>query len=208
MRNLFWLFYCLEKDLCFNRGYHPVLHDEDCDLTLPEGYTDYLYKGDVFPGLPTTLPPGPIFPMDLRLSIIKSRAFRTLYSYQGLRKSDVDLLQSIRTLDNELENWRLSIPVEWRPSVSFSMQSALPEGISMRPVVLRLSYHQCMAAIHMASSRCQVWKERHDQVIAGVASSLALAVEASRSTLYYLQVADRLIFNHTFWSVTIPTFYF
>ncbi|CEJ53697.1 hypothetical protein PMG11_00046 [Penicillium brasilianum] len=196
LRNLFWICYTLDKDVALRTGQPPVIIDENCDLTLPEGYTDRAYKD---PEKDEHLLLEPIFPFDLRLSMIKSRTQSHLYSVSAMQKSDADLLKSIRELDDELEAWRLSIPLQWRPTMSFSQETSDP-NMSMHSVMLRVNYYLLMSVIHQASSRCKAWMQGSG-MMDGVSSSLALSVEASRSTLCYLGAAQDVLVEGVFWTL-------
>ncbi|EAW06511.1 putative C6 transcription factor [Aspergillus clavatus NRRL 1] len=200
VRNLFWLSYSIEKDVSLRTGQPEVLNDENCDLTLPSGYVEQLYVSLGIHHHSQELPEAPMFPVDLRLSIIKSRAYSALYSFRALQKTDAEVLKEIRELDDELERWRISVPSEWRPTLSFSHETPDP-NVSMHSVMLRLNYHLCMTIIHQASSRCKAWVEGHGGMIEGVSSSLALSVEASRSTLLYLQAAEHVLVDGVFWTL-------
>ncbi|KAJ5666490.1 transcriptional regulator family: Fungal Specific TF [Penicillium maclennaniae] len=196
LRNLFWICYTLDKDVSLRTGQPPTIADENCDLTLPPGYVDQAHHDveneDVYFDQP-------VFPFDLRLSIIKSRAHSALYSVSAMKKCDADLLKSIRELDDELEAWRLSLSPHWRPTMSFSPEASDP-NISMHSVMLRLNYYLCMSIIHQASSRCKAWQEGSG-MMDGVSSSLALSVEASRSTLCYLEAAEHVLVDGVFWTL-------
>lgn len=198
VRNLFWLCYTIEKDVCLRTGQPQIFTDENCDLTLPYGYVEKLYSSMEYHHHSMEIPNSPIFPVDLRLSIIKSRAHSALYSFRSLKKSDAELLKEIRELDDELERWRVSVPQEWRPTLSFSHETPDP-NVSMHSVMLRLNYHLCMTIIHQASSRCKSWGNRQSGMMDGVSSSLALSVEASRSTLLYLEAAEHVLVDGIFW---------
>jgi hypothetical protein len=198
LRNLFWLCYTIEKDVALRTGQPQVLSDENCDLTLPPGYVEQLYSSLGIHHHSRELPDHPMFPVDLRLSIIKSRAYSALYSFRGLQKTDAELLKEIRELDDDLERWRMSVPPEWRPTLSFSHETPDP-NVSMHSVMLRLNYHLCMTIIHQASSRCKSWVQGQGGMIEGVSSSLALSVEASRSTLLYLESAEHVLVDGVFW---------
>ncbi|GIK05589.1 hypothetical protein Aspvir_009702 [Aspergillus viridinutans] len=200
LRNLFWLCYTIEKDVALRTGQPQVLSDENCDLTLPPGYVEQLYSSLGIHHHSRELPEHPMFPVDLRLSIIKSRAYSALYSFRGLQKTDAELLKEIRELDDELERWRMSVPPEWRPTLSFSHETPDP-NVSMHSVMLRLNYHLCMTIIHQASSRCKSWVQGQGGMIEGVSSSLALSVEASRSTLLYLESAEHVLVDGVFWTL-------
>ncbi|KAI9925272.1 hypothetical protein MW887_006199 [Aspergillus wentii] len=200
LRNIFWLCYSIEKDVAIRTGQPLVLSDENCDITLPPGYEDNLYTTMAFHHHSQQVPDSPLFPVDLRLSIIKSRAYSALYSFKALQKSDAEILKEIRELDDELERWRLSVPLEWRPTLSFSHETPDP-NLSMHSVMLRLNYHLCMMIIHQASSRCKAWDKNQSGMREGVSSSLALSVEASRSTLLYLETAEPVLLDGVFWAI-------
>ncbi|CAI7621355.1 unnamed protein product [Penicillium bialowiezense] len=197
LRNLFWIGYTIDKDLALRTGQPPTITDENCDLTLPPGYLDRAFmdvEDDEAPYL------GPVFPFDLRLSIIKARAHRELYSVSSLQKSDAELLKSIRELDDGLEEWRLSVPPKWRPTMSFSSETS-DANMSMHSVMLRLNYHLCMTIIHQASGRCKAWIQGQSGMMDGVSSSMALSVEASRSSLCYLEAAEHVVVDGVFWTL-------
>ncbi|KAB8237996.1 putative C6 transcription factor [Aspergillus alliaceus] len=199
LRIIFWLCFTIEKDVCIRIGQPQIFTEENCDLTLPAGYVEQLYAGMQIHHCENE-PPNPLFPVDLRLSIIKSRAYSALYSFKALKKTDAELLKEIRELDDELERWRMSVPLEWRPTLSFSHETPDP-NVSMHSVMLRLNYHLCMTIIHQASSRCKSWAKGQGGVMDGVSSSLALSVEASRSTLLYIEAAEHVLVDGIFWTL-------
>ncbi|OGE51249.1 hypothetical protein PENARI_c014G12358 [Penicillium arizonense] len=143
-----------------------------------------------------------MFPTDIKLSQIKSRAYESLHSIAAFRKPDTDLLMDIRNLDNSLETWRLAIPENYRPSLSFSHDMEVdPGSIDLRTLILRLDYLYCVAVIHRASNRCLETSMGFDGMETVIATSIALAVEASRSTLRYLQTAFHILNEGSFWLI-------
>ncbi|KAL4779781.1 hypothetical protein BJX76DRAFT_351496 [Aspergillus varians] len=199
LRNLFWLCYTLEQDISIRTGQAQLFSEENCDLSLPSGYVEQMYASLEFHHNSTELPENPIFPIDLRLSVIKARAYSALYSFKAMKKTDAEILKDIRELDDELERWRLSVPAKWRPTLSFSHETPDP-NCNMHSVILRLNYHLCMTIIHQASSRCKSWA-MEGCVMDGVSSSLALSVEASRSTLLYLETSGHVLVDGVFWTL-------
>ncbi|KAJ5732220.1 transcriptional regulator family: Fungal Specific TF [Penicillium malachiteum] len=196
LRNLFWICYTMDKDVSLRTGQPPTIADENCDLTLPPGYVDHAFLDPEDTSLSSSQPS---FPFDLRLSIIKSRTHSALYSVSAMQKSDADLLKSIRELDFELEEWRMDIPLQWRPTMSFSPDASDPK-VSMHSVMLRLNYYLCISLIHSASSRCKAWREGSG-MLEGINTSLALSIEASRSTLCYLEAAEHVLVEGIFWTL-------
>ncbi|KAL4742815.1 hypothetical protein BDV11DRAFT_202467 [Aspergillus similis] len=199
LRNLFWLCYTLEQDVSLRTGQAQLFSEDNCDLTLPPAYVDEMEASLEFHHTSADFPRNPIFPVDLRLSVIKARAYSALYSFKAMKKTDAEILKDIRELDDELERWRLSLPVKWRPTLSFSQEKPDP-NCNMHSVILRLNYHLCMTIIHQASSRCKSWATQ-GCVMDGVSSSLALSVEASRSTLLYLETSGHVLVDGVFWTL-------
>lgn len=173
------------------------MSDFECDLSPADGDIEQISTGSIY-YLGSN---DPCFLSEIRLSIIKSRTYTLLYSAPALRKTDAELLQIIRELDEDLEKWRVSLLPEYRPTASFSEEPPPHSEDEMRAIILRLEYHHCTAIIHQASSRCRAWMENAGGVIEGVSSSLELAVEASRSSLLHLHQARRALVHHCFWLV-------
>ncbi|KAB5549446.1 hypothetical protein GE09DRAFT_1204368 [Coniochaeta sp. 2T2.1] len=219
IRMIFWLCYIFDQDNALRTGQPPIMCQEHCDLTLPDGYPENCFS---LPALSNDIvSPAfadeslfPYLPGDLRLAQLKEKTFRLLYSVQAHGKSDTELLHDIRVLDNEIETWRLSIPLEFRPALSISQHSRLVPDTklpqSMQHIALHLEYHHLMATVHRASGRCYPISPAasfHEGERSGaVESSLALALEASRSTLFYLQAAINGLAGEAFWIIVFyPT---
>ena len=209
LRNLFWLCYVFDKDISLRTGQPPLIADDDCDLTFPEGYLEqqYCFESDWGLNMDDLTPH---LPADLRLNIIKAKTCRLLYSPSSLNKSDADLIRDIRMLDLELENWRQSMPDNYRPTLSIPRDSRrfqqfrLPNG--MHKIVIYLEYFYLLAAIHRASGRCRVRRDKDedgegegDLMIYGVTSSMELGVEASRSTVTFLKAVIEELDDASFW---------
>lgn len=199
IRNIFWICYNLDKELSIRTGQPPCLQDDHCDITLPPPYVQQLYPRIMGYDNQARYDDLQLFPGHPWLSIIKSKAYSSLYSTRGVRQTDTELLRNIRELDDDLEQWRLSIPTSHRPTLSFTRDTLPEEATTMLSVMLHLDYNHCVAAIHQTTSRCQAWEFGEDEDATGVGSSLALAVEASRSSLVYLQKAHHLVDHDSFW---------
>ncbi|KAI9150539.1 transcriptional activator Mut3p [Paramyrothecium foliicola] len=210
LRMLFWLCYVFDKDITLRTvGQPPSLPDEYCDLTLPEKYLENCYNPSSYPkdrGLsPREGELVPTLPGDLRLSMIKSRTCKLLYSTEAMRKSEADLLRDIRELDDELECWRLSVPLDFRPALSVHNQHKIKDEsnlhLNMMHIFLRLDYHYLMSAIHRASGRCRVpeGEAPGTNMTSALLSSIELSVEASRSTITYLHSAAHQLAAGAFW---------
>lgn len=178
VRDLFWICYVVDKNLCLRTGRPPLIDDDDCDLSLPPSYLQEE---------PNTETPRPHFPNDLRLSIIVSKVYRELYSRRALKKSDIEILKTIRELDGSLDRWKLSLPTQQRLTI---FDSPDLQKINTRYLMLRLEYYQCVTLIHQASSRCKAWVGGDGGMVEGISSSMTLSVEASRSSLLCLEMTQ------------------
>ncbi|KAI0443594.1 hypothetical protein F4803DRAFT_574320 [Xylaria telfairii] len=181
IRELFWLCYFFDKHISLRTGQPAVFDDNECDLTLPAGYTTF---GDML--FSPSEQRITLYPSDLTLTKLKSKVFQTLYSRSGMAKSDVQLIADVYGLDVELEDWRLRICEPVRPSISKHTATAvLGLGESEKTLVtfIHFEYFFLLAAIHRACGRCQAWQNGGVNELNALRSSLHISVRASRSTL-------------------------
>ncbi|KAH0531392.1 hypothetical protein TsFJ059_000229 [Trichoderma semiorbis] len=200
LRDLFWTCYSLDKDLCIRTGQPSCLSDIHCDLTLPPDYSvmqNRHIQSHTIPDLGNRTVP--MYPWELLLSQLKSRAYDALYSPMAHRKSQCELLESIRVLDESLEQWRLSLPPDFRPTLTFGKMTPVSADVSMQSSMVRLAYYHFVAIIHRASGRCMA--QSPGNYHEGVRSSFNLSLDASRSTLVYLRVALHVITDDCFWVI-------
>ncbi|VUC37301.1 unnamed protein product [Clonostachys rosea] len=204
LRTLFWLCYFCDKHISLRTGQPHAIADDQCDLALCDDYPglDFIDLKMDGPSLTQYLPK-PLQPSDLGLTIIKSKVFSLLFTPSALKKSDTEILHTVRMLDEELERWRLSVPQSVRPSLSSVTDPADPSlqhEFGMLLIFVRFEYLYLLSAIHRACGRCQAWSI-DGGVPNAVRSSLLLSVEASRSTLVYLKVASEMVHRESFWLV-------
>ncbi|OAA77786.1 Transcription factor [Akanthomyces lecanii RCEF 1005] len=202
IRLLFWMCYYTDKDISLRTGHPPVIDDEFCDLTLPEGHEETRWCGRTRD--PTSNVQDPFYPGDMELTRVKSKVVCALYGNKAWEKSDAELLRTIRELDVELENWRSSIPREFAPQLSVrkdvSLASDLSRSMTMFHLELHLEYHHILMVIHGASGLSAAANAPTGTILPGVQSSLELSVEASRSTIIYLTASANRIASEAFWA--------
>ncbi|KAH6976596.1 hypothetical protein EDB80DRAFT_757568 [Ilyonectria destructans] len=211
LRTMFWLCYVLDKDVALRTGLPPIFPDELFNLTLPDGYENLHIRCQSGVNPETTYQPLhetqiPTFPGDIRLSTLKGKISRSLYSMLAPAKTEAELLRDIRELDEELEDWRMSLPVHCRPALSipneFQLASSWKLDESVSHIFLHLEYHHLITAIHRASARCPLEPNNNDASRSGgVDSSLTLSTEASRSTLVYFRAAIVELADESLWLI-------
>ncbi|GLA33571.1 hypothetical protein AnigIFM63309_000402 [Aspergillus niger] len=208
IRTLFWLCYLTDKDLTFRCGQPPAIDDSQCDLTLPPHYTRKMYPvvidaGEI--GLPAPdLPGSIIFPFDIRLSIIKSKIFAEIYSAAALRKSQHQIEQSIRDIEQNLGNWRHSIPPSWQPPpVGLMTEHAATSHPTPNILLTWFEYYQCVCMLHLVRGQYGISGKMHE-VNDGhlLLLNLAVSIEASRRILCHLDFAASLRSPDASWLAT------
>ncbi|RDW68963.1 fungal specific transcription factor domain-containing protein [Aspergillus mulundensis] len=207
LRNLFWICYVVDKEVSLRTGQSHCLKDEDCNLQLPADYIPDLVPRMTY-SLPWSDADAPLFPIEVQLCLIKSRIFSALYSYQGLQRSDAEIIRLIRELDDDLERWRLSMPPELRPTLTYGKDANKhPSAMTMYLVIMHLNYYFCINIVHLAGSRCESWRSSCSSpgMMDGLRSSLTISVGASRSLLIFLRDAESSISTGGFWALLFYT---
>ncbi|KAJ5295538.1 hypothetical protein N7508_010359 [Penicillium antarcticum] len=208
-RTLFWLCYMLDKDIALRTGNPPLLTEDYCDLTAPVNslhYYTYLPALDDFFEMTNKTHEiiTPHLPGDTRLSHLKEKVCRNLFSAQALKDNDDQLLLHIRKLDDEIERWRLSVPTGFRPALFVSQNSlsnSPEEGIPhvIRRMSLQLDYHHLMTVVHTTVRKCTPdAADETEDLHAVVHSSFDLSLVASRSTLACLKALVGTIAEQAF----------
>lgn len=181
IRRLFWLCYVLDKDISLRSGTPPLLVEDYCDLAIPSnsGADELSYH----------------LPNDPGLSFIKEKACRLLYSSKAFQISDTQLLLRIRQLDDELEKWRLSLPLLTRPRLAipstyplFSLDTS--DLQKTQCIKLQLDYLCTLTTVHTTVRRFGPTNNDEslpEDLHSVVHSSIDLSLEAGCSTLSFLR---------------------
>jgi hypothetical protein len=90
-------------------------------------------------------------------AIIESRVYKRLYSAKASKQSDGELLNTIGELDKELEDWKDSIPIDFRPEYEIQ---ATHTPLIIHMVVLHFAYYNCLTTIHRMSVHHGYWTSR------------------------------------------------
>jgi len=99
-----------------------------------------------------------IFRVMADFATIQAKVHRRLYSANVLKQSDEELLLTISELDQQLEEWKESIPFDLEePQYKVSMAQA-PQGLHL--IVLHFSYYNCLHTIHRTSINHSYWTRR------------------------------------------------
>ncbi|KAJ5156090.1 hypothetical protein N7492_008893 [Penicillium capsulatum] len=153
-KRVFWIAYCLDKDICLRSGRPPVQDDDDMNVELPsEDPPDNVGNVPLADGRSKFN----LFRSLCEFATIESRVYKRLYSAKASRQSDGELLNTIGELDKELEDWKDNIPVDFRPENEIQ---ATHGPLLLHVVVLHFAYYNCLTTIHRMSVHHGYWTSR------------------------------------------------
>ncbi|QSS51197.1 fungal specific transcription factor domain-containing protein [Histoplasma capsulatum var. duboisii H88] len=190
-KRVFWIAYILDKDLCLRSGRPPVQDDDDMNVELPSEDPP-----DNIGNVPLSDGKGKInlFRLMCIFASIESKVYKQLYSTKAARQSDGELLNTIGELDRELEEWKDSIPLDFRPEHEIK---ATHRPLILHIVVLHFAYYNCLTTIHRMSVHHGYWTSRlSNYAIQGlnarplnprVFSSAVLCVSAARASIHLIK---------------------
>ncbi|TVY25243.1 putative transcriptional regulatory protein [Lachnellula hyalina] len=195
-RNVFWVFYLMEKAISHNLGRPSVITDDDIAIDLPPKKPGLIQS-------PSGAKVHDIFQDQITLAIIKSRIYTELYSASSQTKSESDRMKVLAKLDNHLQRWRDAMPIDIRPEhpIRCSDEQYVPvvmmHFIYLDAIILlhRLSGHQ--EASKIPRSDTTDMKSRH--------ASQVLCLAAARHSIQLLHTfsSNNLQNQHIMWFVTL-----
>lgn len=153
-KRVFWIAYLLDKDICLRSGRPPVQDDDDMNVELPsEDPPDNIGNVPLSDGKSKFN----LFRSMCQFATIESRVYKRLYSAKASKQSDGELLNTIGELDKELEEWKDSIPLDFRPEHEIK---ATHTPLILHVVVLHFAYYNCLTTIHRMSVHHGYWTSR------------------------------------------------
>ncbi|KAF2020461.1 hypothetical protein BU24DRAFT_403570 [Aaosphaeria arxii CBS 175.79] len=190
-KRVFWIAYMLDKDICLRSGRPPVQDDDDMNVELPSEDPP-----DNIGNIPLADGKGKLnlFRLMCTFAIIESKVYKQLYSVKASKQTDGELLNTIGELDKELEAWKDSIPLDFRPEHEIK---ASHTPLILHVVVLHFGYYNCLTTIHRMSVHHGYWTSRLSNfAIQGlnarplnprVFMSAQLCVQAARASIHLLK---------------------
>ncbi|KAF2107485.1 fungal-specific transcription factor domain-containing protein [Lophiotrema nucula] len=190
-KRVFWIAYMLDRDISLRSGRPPVQDDDDMNVELPSDDPP-----DNIGNIPLADGKGKLnlFRLMCTFAIIESKVYKQLYSVKATKQSDGELLNTIGELDKELEAWKDSIPMDFRPEHDIK---ASHTPLMLQVVVLHFGYYNCLTTIHRMSVHHGYWTNRLSNfAIQGlnarplnprVFMSAQLCVQAARASIHLLK---------------------
>ncbi|KAL7936689.1 fungal-specific transcription factor domain-containing protein [Trichoderma chlorosporum] len=190
-KRVFWIAYMLDKDLCLRSGRPPAQDDDDMNVELPDATPE-----DNIGNIPLADGKGKmnLFRVMCEFAVIESNVYKRLYSAKAAKQSDGELLATIGELDQELEEWKDRIPIDFRPEHEIK---ASHTPLILHIVMLHFTYYNCLTTIHRMSIHHGFWTSRlANYALSGqnvrplnprVFSSAMLSTAAARASISLLK---------------------
>ncbi|KAG0640446.1 fungal-specific transcription factor domain-containing protein [Tuber brumale] len=194
-RRVFWITYLLDKDMALRSGRPPCINDDDISVELPDED-----PADGVGNVPLRVGKGKVnlFRLMSSFAVIQSKVYMQLYSAKAAKQSDGELLNTIGDLDKELEEWKETVPADYRPENEISMDNG---PLVLHLVMLHFAYYNCLTTIHRMSIHHGYWTSRlSNYAIAGLSarplnprvfSSAALCVSAARASIHLIKYINK-----------------
>ncbi|TLS30288.1 hypothetical protein PpBr36_02360 [Pyricularia pennisetigena] len=190
-KRVFWIAYMLDKDLCLRSGRPPAQDDNDMNVELPDADPE-----DNIGNIPLADGKGKmnLFRVMCELAVIESRVYNRLYATKATKQTDGELLNTIGELDQELEDWKDRIPIDFRPEHEIK---ASHTPLMLHVIILHFTYYNALTTIHRMSVHHGYWNSRlSNYAIQGlnakplnprIFSSAALCSAAARASISLLK---------------------
>ena len=199
-RAMFWLLYCIDRDVAMKMGSSPNLQDYDISVSLHDPKYGMYTNGVDLLGKVTGL---------FRISGV---VYEKLLSAQAAKNDPIELVKIVYELDNALIAWRDSLPASIRPTPDFVISAPreqFPSKQWYRQIGLshiHLSYYQLVSIVHRLTAYNPTWinasiikdmqsvdtnavwndDSRTCKKYKRVADSLNICVEAARASIEYV----------------------
>lgn len=147
-RNVFWVFYLMEKEISRDLGRPSVINDDDIAVDLPPKK----------PGLirsPSGAKVYDVFQDQIMLAIIGSRTYSELYSASSQTKLEMDRMKVLGKLDNHLQRWRDAMPIHIRPEHPINCSDE--QYVSV--VMMHFTYLDAVIRLHRMSVHQESFKD-------------------------------------------------
>lgn len=206
-RNVFWVFYLMEKAISHNLGRPSVINDDDIAIDLPSKKPGLIQS-------PSRAKVYDVFQDQIMLAIIGSRIYSELYSASSQTKSEVDRMKVLGKLDDDLQRWRDAIPLDIRPEHPIKCSDEQYVPVAM----MHFTYLDAVILLHRLSGNQESYKnsgvtdmKSHDQrprLNPRVYTSQLLCLAAARRSIQLLDTFsnNNLQNQHLMWFVKLLLF--
>ncbi|KAL2815129.1 fungal-specific transcription factor domain-containing protein [Aspergillus granulosus] len=180
----FWVIYHLEKRYCFQARHSSAIADYDIGCPIP------LVSDSIIRDYNWLL-------SSVRFSRILSIAYALLFSVSASTQPDDTLLASVNHVQTLLEEWRQSIPLEFRPKEPLQRRGLL-DGAS-KEIALRTHYYYYHLAIALSRLTLHVSRD-----VARSENAMRVLLNTARSVIDLTRFIDVEPYTPTFILAILP----
>jgi hypothetical protein len=140
-KRVFWVAYCLDKEISLQTGQPPTQDEDNMDIDLPFGNIG----APIRPGESEYVD---FFNLQVRLAIIQGQIYKRLCSMKAIKQSVTERVMAAKELEAVLQTWRESIPIDYEQyyhKPTFQVPTFDP---NLPPVTLQLGYFNSLTAIY------------------------------------------------------------
>lgn len=187
-REVFWLVMIVERSAIARTGLSSAMNEEDIGIDLPAADHDAYGRDGEAPGHFISLRDS------ASLALIQGRVHNKLYSAKSFTKSRLERLRLVGALDDELERWRNTIPIDFRPGHELRCH----DKVIVPLLFLHFRYYDCLITMHRASMHpsgpeLNVMAETLDRAInPRVFNSGTICLNGARSVIKLLNNCKRI----------------
>jgi len=116
----------------------------------------------------------------VKLSVIEADVHKCLYTIEASRKSKEELVSSIVKLDQQLEEWKVGVPIDFQPEYEIKTSDFY---VRQYIITMHFHYYNCLSNIHYA---CMCLTKSHHispEISCQIISSKALYMSAARAMI-------------------------
>jgi hypothetical protein len=176
-RRAFWIACRMDRELSMVLKLPLIQSSADINVELPEpDPSDGL--GDVSHSEGT----GKIniFRLTIELSVIEEEIRRGLYTAEASRQSDKELVETIIKLDQQLEEWKVGVPIDFQPEYEIKTSDFY---LRQYIIILHFNYYNCLSNIHSACLCLSKSNHISPEISCQIVSSKALYMSAARAMI-------------------------
>lgn len=140
-KRVFWIAYCLDKDLSLRMGQPSAQDDDDMDVELPSEIDSSL----IHPGESTTMN---FLSLRATLAMIQGQIYKRLYSVKATKQAVAERVVAATELEAMLQSWRARVPIDFMQDY-YEPSLQLPNsGTIQHPIFLQLLYFNSLAIVY------------------------------------------------------------
>ncbi|KAL3456124.1 fungal-specific transcription factor domain-containing protein [Aspergillus heterothallicus] len=181
---IFWVIYHLEKRYCFQARQSSSIADYDIGCPISPSPDSLIGEYDWLLS-------------SVRFSRILSIAYASLFSVTASTQSNSTLLASIDSVQTLLEEWRTSVPVEFRPKEPLQRQRV--NDAAAKEIALRTHYYYYHIVIALSRLTLHV---SHD--VARSENAMRTLLDTARSVINLTRYIDVEPYTPTFILAILP----